>query len=601
MLFLFSNNNIMTDGSDSINNSDIQLGGSNSKYPKITDDDFYKKINKTYAKYKIKKNKLTYNEFCFPKEYILQLPQQFVANYINPATPYKSLLIYHRIGSGKTCSAIQIAEAFKHVRKIIVVVPASLKSNFRDELRSPCAGDSYLTNKERSQLKKLQPNESEYINIIEKSNKRIDKVYTIYSYNKFISLAQDNEIKLKNSVLIIDEIQNMISDNGTYYQVLYDLIQDAPTDLRIVLLSASPMYDKAHEIAYLMNLLRMDTDLPINKHFYDTFVSSSNGELNVINMDIFKNAIKGHISYFRGAPPYIFPEMIIKYIKCPMSDFQYKAYQDVSKNENLQLTKKMLLKDSLSIRDLPNSFFFGTRVISNIVFPNKKLNNAGYKSLTFSKILEELEIYSIKFFRMMRKIKKSKGKIFIYSGFKEFGGLHTIAKILDAHGYKDYAKHGVGYKRYAIWTGDTKYSDKDEIKNVYNHIDNLYGNKIRILLGSPSIKEGVSLHAVRQVHVIDPYWNQSRIDQIIGRACRFCSHKHLPKDERNVSVYIYIAVCPKDVEYNLTIDEYMADVTLFKHKIVHEFEKALKESAVDCELNKNANIFKGDDTFSCSI
>ena len=46
------------------------------------------------------------------------------------------LLIYHRIGSGKTCSAIQIGEKFKKNKRIIVVVPASLRGNFRNELRS---------------------------------------------------------------------------------------------------------------------------------------------------------------------------------------------------------------------------------------------------------------------------------------------------------------------------------------------------------------------------------------------------------------------------------------------------------------------------------
>lgn len=100
--------------------------------------------------------------------------------------------------------------------KIIVLVPASLIGNFRDELRSRCAGDSYLTDKERKRLKVLHPTSDEYIKIISKSDAKIDKFYTIYSYNKFVMLAKDGKIDLKNTLLIIDEIQNMVSQKDHF-------------------------------------------------------------------------------------------------------------------------------------------------------------------------------------------------------------------------------------------------------------------------------------------------------------------------------------------------------------------------------------------------
>ena len=87
-----------------------------------------------------------------PEKYELQLPQQFVSQYINPDTPYKGVLVYHRIGAGKTCTAIRIGEEWKGKKKIIVVLPASLKGNFRSELRSQCANDDYLTNKEKQNI-----------------------------------------------------------------------------------------------------------------------------------------------------------------------------------------------------------------------------------------------------------------------------------------------------------------------------------------------------------------------------------------------------------------------------------------------------------------
>ena len=116
---------------------------------------------------------------------------------------------------------------------------------------------------------------------------------------------------------------------------------------------------------------------------------------------------------------------------------------------------------------------------------------------------------------------------------------------------------------------------------------NLNGSKLKIILGSSSIKEGVSFKGVRQVHIIDPYWNLPRLEQVIGRASRFCSHKDLPVEKRTVKVYIYLSIHDDDPE---TIDQYIYKLSLRKNKLVNEFEKAIKETAIDCDLNFNANI-----------
>ena len=50
----------------------------------------------------------------------------------------------------------------------MVVLPASLKGNFRNELRSLCAGEEYITANERKQLAELHPSDDKYKEIIEK-------------------------------------------------------------------------------------------------------------------------------------------------------------------------------------------------------------------------------------------------------------------------------------------------------------------------------------------------------------------------------------------------------------------------------------------------
>jgi len=565
------------------------------KYPDIKSDNFNKNINTIYNKYKIPKKKKSFNDICMPKKYELQLPQKFLAEFLNPKTPYKGVLVYHRIGAGKTCTAIRIGEVFKKQRKIIVVLPASLKGNFRTELRSPCAGSEYITDSERNILKKIHPSDAKYKEIIKKTDERIDEYYEIYSYNKFIEHIQNNEIKLKNTLLIIDEIQNMVSEEGTYYTELYKLISKAPEDLRIVLLSATPMFDKPNELGLTINLLRPKTEFPVGTEFDKKFIRTTqktNGEFKTVmkNTDKFKSIIKGYISFFRGAPAYVFPEMKIKYVRCEMSDFQYASYKAILRNEentNIKKIKKKVNKN-LNVSELPNNFFLGTRYVSNIVFPNKKVGDDGLESFTKLKILNGLEKYSTKFHNMINRINRTSGKIFIYSSFKEFAGLKSFIKVLEAYGYKDYAQYGEGTKRFAIWSGDENMNYKEEIKSVYNMENNLNGSKLKIILGSSSIKEGVSFKGVRQVHIIDPYWNLPRLEQVIGRASRFCSHKDLPLEKRNVKVYIYLAVAPDEKE-DETIDQYIYKLSMRKNKLVNEFEIAIKESAVDCELNYNAN------------
>lgn len=567
---------------------------SNKKYPLITDDKFNEKIANIYKSYTIPKNKQSINKYCKPKDFQLQQPQKFLSKFINPKTPYKSVLIYHRIGSGKTCSAIQIAEQWKGKRKIIFVLPASLKGNFMNELRGQCGG--YLTSKEREQLKKLEPYDSKYQKIIDNSNERIREFYQIYSYNKFIEFVKNDEMTLNNSILFIDEIQNMISETGTYYNELYDLIYKSNNNVRIVLLSATPMFDRPVELALTLNLLRLPVQLPTGRDFDKMFIKETTKKdktyFTVKNMDKFKQMIKGYVSYYKGAPEYTFPKMNIKYVECEMSEFQYNVYKKIIKNNDfidLEPTKEIL-----NFVDLPNDFYIGTRFASNVVFPNKKTNEVGFHSLTNDKIVESLSKYSCKLDKIIKNIKRSKGKVFLYSSFKGYAGLKTVVKVLEAFGYKDYNKHGVGRKRFALWSGDESTQIKEEIREIYNRDDNLYGEKLKIILGSPSIKEGVSLKAVRYVHILEPYWNISRLDQVIGRASRFCSHINLPEEERNVNVYVYISTY---LDEPVTIDQYVKKISETKNSIIKQFDKAIKESAIDCKLNKNANQL--DEEYEC--
>jgi len=567
-----------------------------TKYQDPSDDNFYSFINKKYTQYKITKRKRTLEQICFPKKYQFQVPQKFLADYINPKTPYTGILVFHRIGAGKTCTAINIAENFKKKKQIMIVLPASLKGNFRSELRSLCAGENYLTNKEREELKRYHPSDSQYKSIIKRSDERIDKYYIIYSYNKFVNLIKQNKLKLNNTLLIIDEIHNMISETGIYYESLYNIIQSASTDLKIVLMSATPIFDKPVEISLTMNLLIGKNKLPTGIDFANTFIDmhmTARGPIySTKNMELFKNYIRGYVSYYRGAPPYVFPLTEMHIVKCKMSNQQLKLYNKVIK-------KEFTNPGDYINEDISNSFFIGTRMISNFMFPNKQIGEEGFNSLSdgdFS--ILKLKIYSPKFLKILRRIRRCQGTVFVYSNFKEYGGIRVFVRMLEEYGYKNYQYHGSGRKRFATWTGDEDPMYKEEIKAVFNNKNNSDGSKIRVILASSSAKEGVSFLRVQEVHIIEPYWNLSRIDQIIGRAVRFCSHKDMEIDKQLVKVYIYLATHPK---LKMSIDQRIMQIAINKRKINLDFETALKESAVDCELFKNANVYPGEENIICEI
>jgi len=554
-----------------------------------------------YGRYKIPKKRRSFKSICFPEKYILQPSQKFPAAYINPKTDNKSILLFHQIGSGKTCAAVNIGEKWKHKKEILFVCPASLKNNFRDELRTQCADNNYLKPSERKKLAKLKPSNEAYQKIIDRSDKRIDKFYNILSYHKFVSSIKNKELSLKNKILIIDEIQNMVSVSGTFYKVLSKAIQQSPRSLRIVLLSATPMFDKPYEIGLTANLLKLEKPFPPPSEFNDKFIKVSKTKKGICryktkNMKLFRSMLSGHISYFRGADPKAFPRVQIKYVKCRMQNFQYRSYITVLKKEseklNLSKTQYYKIFQAGEIKNLPNNFFIGSRIISNVAFPNKGIGEDGYKSFKGKSLdLDNLKKYSIKFYKIMKNLKKlhkNKGKAYVYSNFKNYGGIKSFIKVLKHQGYKDYVDSGSGTKRYCIWSGKESIEYKNEIKNTFNNLNNNDGSKIQLMLISPSGKEGLSLKGIQQIHILGPYWNMSRIDQIMGRGNRYCSHKFMSPDMRQVKIYIYLAVHKNEIK---TVDQYIYEMAIKKNKLIKEFELHMKKAAVDCKLFKNGNVY----------
>jgi hypothetical protein len=128
--------------------------------------------------------------------------------------------------------------------------------------------------------------------------------------------------------------------------------------------------------------------------------------------------------------------------------------------------------------------------------------------------------------------------------------------------------------------------DRKKYMDAYNEYDNRYGDKIKIIMISPAGSEGLDLKNVRQVHILEPYWNETRIEQLIGRAIRYCGHKDLPMKERQVDIFRYKSTRPnKD-----TTDEAIENLSRSKQGLLQSFFEAMEEVSIDCELFKSHNM-----------
>jgi len=253
---------------------------------------------------------------------------------------------------------------------------------------------------------------------------------------------------------------------------------------------------------------------------------------------------------------------------------------------------------------------------------------------------EQLPLYSPKFAKMVTNIEASPGKSLMYSQFRNVEGLGLFAMVLRHRGWVEIKLKKVGgvYRiANAKTVMDPKFNkrrfirfpeDRTEQKillNLYNGAydnlpgnikgdtaaaiigdkdeelkikKNLYGDFVSLLMITQSGAEGISLKNVRQVHITESFWQSVRIDQVIGRAVRACSHDGLPKEERNVKVYMYVSTfTPKQgsdftirqTDHSLTSDQHLLELSKQKDDIVGQFLKMLKIASVDCVRNARFN------------
>ena len=638
-------------------------------------------------------------------EFELAPHQLFVRNFLSFNTPYNSLLLYHGLGTGKTCSAITIAEEMREylnqlgiTQRILIVASPNVQDNFKTQLfdesklelengfwkMNTCVGYKLLREVNPTNMKNMDRKK-----IVAQIKRIIANSYLFLGYREFngwvskkihpenaasmtdtqITQYQNEQIQklFNNRLIVVDEVHNIriteeAIDNKRVAQTLTKLAE-VSTNMRLLLLSATPMFNNYKEIVWLLNLMNVNDKRP-TIDIKDIFDKSGNFKLDKNGVDIGKQTLirkmTGYISFVRGENPFTFPYRIfpnqfdsakssrnLRYptkalngktiiqpldkldIYCSqVGTFQEEVYYYII--DHLKKSSMGTLKKSFENMDTfgYNDLQYPIEAL-NMTYPLKSFNKntkgvaihelvgkGGLRRvMTFTDSVsekanfeyepeimeefgrlfspEEIGKYSSKIGSIVDEIQKSAGITIIYSQYID-GGIIPMALALEELGYSRFGETKSLFKtpptkptknKYIIISGEKNLSPNNlQELNAIVDKKNKDGNIVKVALISRAGSEGLDFKNIRDIHILDPWYNTNRTEQIIGRGIRWRSHCALPFKHRNARIFIHGTVLSNMEDES--VDMFVHRVAEMKALQIGNVTRVLKETAVDCILNK---------------
>ena len=468
------------------------------------------------------------------------------------------------------------------------------------------------------------------------ANRIIKDFYEFNTYATFGTLINEMESKpnfvqwvhenFDNRLVIIDEAHNIRvkSEQNTSLQekaivsALDKLVKTA-NNMILVLLTATPMYDIYDEIVYYFNLFlwnerkqAANAEIKISE-FFDDQANLKQGEAG----QRFRDLCQQYVSYVKGDNPFTFPFRLTpppvvdlapnttSYINQPITEADPKInflkpyiLESVAEGEQKSTLQKRRVGENVedvSLMQATIAVLPGNKTFSETFVPSTEGNtffNYRNPELRFLSPAH-IQNYSAKFARIIKSINDGEGIVFVYSNMATLGA-QLFAMALEEHGYGPYQgkslianqvnKKGSYILLSTITPQDINISSLiDKAKDIRNKD----GSVIRVIISSPVVAEGVNFRYVRQVHVMEPWWNMSRIEQVIGRGLRTCSHQVLPFEKQNCTVYLHTVRTNDSIE---CYDEYTYRIRVEPKALrIAKVRKVLAESAMDCPIQKDIN------------
>ena len=528
------------------------------------------------------------------------LYQHFVQHYLSRRSPYKSLLLYHGLGSGKTCSAITIAESLlldhsqKEEPKILVISPSALQTSFEEQIFSYSRfldyGEEMLQNQcTEETYRKLVYGTKDRTVIKKRIQQLIHSRYQFITYDGLVSYIKNrNGVPVTDKVIIVDEAHNLRQNDieKAAAEALVNLVENGERN-RLVLLSATPMYNEPNEIFWLLSLLiKNDKRTNILANIQNQKLFKINSIQDEKTFELLKILSNEYISYIKGSNPFTFPVRLSPKV----NDIEI-LNEEWTKNIKDGLIVTPLGSDQKGIiheSEQEGKVIKNSPVLlqlTNITYPINEHGEEGFKKVfrrlesdylqveyipgkenTLLPTQDKLGKIASKIMRICDIIRESEGIVVIYSQFV-WAGIIPCAIALEHMGFQRYISHntvqqllhipptqvktgvprvkysGITHPNYCILSGDITVmgnSKIHEILNKVNHSNNINGQKIKVVLMTPIAAEGLNFKNVREIHILDPWYHMNRLEQVIGRTIRTCSHNMLPLNKRNVTVYLHV-------------------------------------------------------------
>lgn len=667
-------------------------------------------------------------ELCDPEqEFELSPVQRFISRYLSPQCPYLGALLYHGVGVGKTCAAIATAETYLQsfpYKKVIIVAPPNIQPGFRrtifdlDAVKisedesipntlSGCTGNYYLkaTGTEYEKDRNVIKN---------RVNALIDSRYDFYGYIQFARYIEESSKEgayVKSAIsrefdgrlVIIDEAHNLrnvpgetagdnldaTGDEGSQSEagkklvpILEKKLLRFSRGMKLMLMTATPMYNNYLEIINLLNLLLLNDK---KARISQTDIFNPDGSWVEDGREMLGVVASKYVSFMRGENPLIFPIRLF-----PLNVERMKSWpkfppnatgDEIPKLEKVRTRRLPLVPVRYEGKALQNYLtMIDTAVASggisvaaidkmvqsgNWIFPaeegtpiDQRVGESGFDSTFKSATDKDGKLYqpvqfearrgSIDFLKtpalkqisakanfFLERVRHASGVVFLYSRFIKSGAI-PLALCLEANGYLPYGrstgflknsgikedgyqcafcskkkgehrglkedKHVFKVAQYILLTGSASVSPNNAaMVKAARGPDNVNGGQVKIIIGSQVAGEGIDLRYIREIYVFDSWFHLNKMEQIIGRGVRTCSHSMLPAkrivdedgeelyfSQQNCTIYLLVNTLPEE-EDRESADLYMYRNAMNKATQVGIVSRALKEYALDCNLNIAAN------------
>lgn len=374
---------------------------------------------------------------------------------------------------------------------------------------------------------------------------------------------------------------------------------------------------------------------PDNPSIFDEMFIDA-GQSRMLRRDIFMRRASGLLSYFNTRDEAIYPAFEgLRTVVVDMSPWQYEAY-DIIRSREIRKEQRRSQVESPSA-----TYKAASRAVCNFAFPPTVIrtstssaigtSSASSVTSTINQLIaggflspDKLSDFSPKMHRIIETVRTSHGIDLVYSQFRTLEGIGILTASMREYGMSEISiarqkrefvlqrSNPTSSHSFVVLGDDDEINDmlinllnsrfgllppriQSDLGNMFpGVVDNTTGSIIKCILITESGSEGISLKCCRRVHILEPYWNNVRIDQVIGRAVRAHSHDALPAEQRNVEAFLYMASIPViHRETNFTIrwydkgrssDVIIRDIAERKQALIDDFSAAMRGSAIDCGI-----------------